>query len=251
MKPFEIVAHRGVPDIYPENTIPAFERAVELGADSIELDVRLASDHTPMVFHYFYLNEITSVSGTIFDYTCEQLRKVHVIGKNGSDTYQIPTLIEVLESIGGRMGLEIEIKGPEPESAKIIANVLSDYKKIWETMEVTSYEPLLLCKFQKECPNIPTDLLFPRSESWMKLDVVAYTAIQSSQLAGARAVHLHPTQLTGEVVDQVRKNNIEIHAWDVNDEQSLKNCAELEITKICTDNFQQAKLFRQNLMMAN
>lgn len=251
MKPFEIVAHRGVPDIYPENTIPAFERAIELGADSIELDVRLASDHMPMVFHYFYLNEITSVSGTIFDYTCEQLRNVHVIGKNRGDKYQIPTLIDVLESIGGRMGLEIEIKGPEPESAEIIANLLSEYKNIWETMEVTSYEPYLLRKFQKECPNIPTDLLFPRSESWMKLDVVSYMAIQHSKMAGARAVHLHPTQLTYAVVDKVRMNDIEIHAWDVNDEHSLKTCVELEISKICTDKFQQAKNYRQNLMMAN
>ena len=251
MKPFEIVAHRGIPDIYPENTIPAFERAIELGADSVELDVRLSSDHTPMVFHYFYLNEITTASGTIFDYTYEQLRNLHIIGKNGTDKHQIPTLMEVLETIGGRIGLEIEIKGPEPESAKIIADILSDYKKIWETIEITSYEPLLLRKFQMECPNIPTDLLFTRSEPWMKLDVVTYMAIQHSKMAGARAVHLHPTQLTSQVIDSIRKNNIEIHVWDVNDGKSLNTCAELEIPKICTDKFQQAKLFRQNLMMAN
>jgi len=251
MKPFEIVAHRGIPDIHPENTIPAFERAIELGADSVELDVRLSSDHIPMVFHYFYLNEITPIQGTIFDYTSEQLRNIHVIGKNGTEKYQIPTLNDVLEIIGGRIGLEIEIKGPEPESAKIIADTLSGYKRIWDTLEVTSYEPVLLRNFQMECPNIPTDLLFPRSEPWMKLDVVTYTAIQRSKLAGARAVHLHPTQLTSEVVDKIRKHKLEIHVWDVNDEQSLKTCAELEIPKICTDKFQQAKIFRQNMILEN
>ncbi len=251
MKPFEIVAHRGIPDIHPENTIPAFERAIELGADSIELDVRLSSDHIPMVYHYFYLDVITSTSGTIFDYTCEQLRNVPINGKNGSEKYQIPTLMEVLEIIGGRIGLEIEIKGPEPESAKIVADALSNHKRIWETIEVTSYEPSLLRDFHLECPNIPIDFIFPRSESWMKLDVVSYAAIQRARQAGARAVHLHPTQLSSQVVDEMGKNNLEIHTWDVNDEQTLKAVADLSIPQICTDNFQQIKNLRQQWMMAN
>jgi glycerophosphoryl diester phosphodiesterase len=251
MKPFEFVAHRGIPDTHPENTLPAFERAIELGADSIELDVRLSSDHIPMVFHYFYLNVIASASGAIFEHTCEQLRDMPIPGKNGTGKYQIPTLMEVLETIGGRIGLEIEIKGPEPESALMVANALSDHKRIWDTIEVTSYEPHLLRKFQMECPGIPTDLLFPQSEPWMKLDVVTYMAIQRARLAGARAVHLHPTQLTSKVVDEIRKNNIEIHTWDVNDEQTLKAVTDLHITKICTDKFQQVKKFSQHLTLAN
>jgi glycerophosphoryl diester phosphodiesterase len=176
---------------------------------------------------------------------------VPIIGKNGTDKYQIPTLIEVLEIIGGRIGLEIEIKGPEPESAIIVANALSNYKKFWETIEVTSYEPYLLRQFQMECPNIPIDFIFPRSESWMNLDVVTYAATQRAKQAGARAMHLHPTQLTSKVVDEIRKNNIEIHTWDVNDEHTLKAVAELDIPQICTDNFQQIKNFRQQLMMAD
>jgi glycerophosphoryl diester phosphodiesterase len=204
-----------------------------------------------MVYHYFYLDVIATASGTIFDYTCEQLRNIPINGKNGTHKYQIPTLMEVLEVIGGRIGLEIEIKGPEPESASIIAEALSDYKRIWETIEVTSYEPLLLRNFRMECPGIPTDFIFPRSESWMKLDVVTYMAIQRARLAGARAVHLHPTQITSEVVDKAGKNNIEIHTWDVNDKQTLKAIADLNIPKICTDNFQQIKYFRQQLMMEN
>jgi glycerophosphoryl diester phosphodiesterase len=251
MKPFEIIAHRGIPDIHPENTIPAFERAIELGADSIELDIRLSSDHTPMVFHYFYLDVLASASGAIFDYTSEQLRGMHINGKNGTDQYQIPTLMEVLDVIGGRIGLEIEIKGPEAESAIMVANALADYKRIWDTIEVTSYEPQILRQFQMKCPGIPTDLLFPRSEPWMKLDVVAYMAVHRARLAGARAAHLHPTQLTSKVVEEIRKNNIEIHTWDVNDEQTLQTIADLGIPKICTDQFQQVKNFRQHLMMAN
>ncbi|MEO8357867.1 MAG: glycerophosphodiester phosphodiesterase [Chloroflexota bacterium] len=251
MRPFEIVAHRGVTDEYPENTIPAFERAIELGADSVELDVRLTSDHVPVVFHYFYLDEITPIHGTIFNYTFKQLKSIEVVGTNKKNKSKISTLSEVLEAIGGKIGLEIEIKGPELESVKIIADTLSNYKSIWDSIEITSYEPLLLIEFQKLCPDIPTDLLLPHSESWMKLDVVTYIAIHRSRLAQARAVHLHPTQLAHEVISNIRKQGIQIHAWDVNDEQSLKTCAELEIQKICTDKFQQAKTFRQSLLLAS
>jgi glycerophosphoryl diester phosphodiesterase len=248
MKTFEIVAHRGVHDVYPENTIPAFQHAIELGADAIELDVRLTSDNVPVVFHYFYLDEITPLTGAIFNYTLEQLKEIEVITHHGNGISRISTFAEVLDTIGGKIDLEIEIKGPEPESAKIIADVLSNHKSIWDTIEVTSYEPLLLRNFQQECPEIPTDLLFPRSEDWMKLDVVTYLAIHRARLAQARAVHLHPTQLTLDVLSEIQKHELQVHAWDVNDEQSLNLCSQLEVPKICTDKFQQAKLFCQNMM---
>jgi glycerophosphoryl diester phosphodiesterase len=61
MHTFEIVAHRGVATQYPENTIPAFLRAIELGADAVELDVRLTKDKIPVVYHYYYLDKIGSL----------------------------------------------------------------------------------------------------------------------------------------------------------------------------------------------
>lgn len=99
---FEIVAHRGIAHEAPENTLPAFERAVELGADSVELDVRLTSDRVPVVYHYFYLNENTAASGAIFNFTLEQLRRVRVFCRdNPAQEGRIPTLVEVLKALGG------------------------------------------------------------------------------------------------------------------------------------------------------
>lgn len=104
MAHLEIVAHRGVPDEAPENTLLSFQRAIELGADAIELDVRLTSDRVPVVYHYFYLDETTSASGPIFNYTLEQLQSVRVLSDQVRGiTGKIPTLQEVLESFGGRI----------------------------------------------------------------------------------------------------------------------------------------------------
>ena len=250
MNLFEIVAHRGISTEYPENTIPAFQKAIELGADAIELDVRLTKDKIPVVFHYYYLDEIITLTGPIFDYEYEQLSQAKYLTRpNDSDSLKIPTLIEVLETIGGKIGLEIEIKGPEPESAIIVGDVLQNFKNLWGSIEITSYETTLLLNIREQCPGIITDLLYPRSEPWMNLDVVAYQAANLSRLAYVRAVHLHPSQLSNEVVDYVRKSGFEIHAWDVNDESAVLQIMEYNITRICTDRFEWAADFRNRMLV--
>lgn len=241
---FEIVAHRGVSSEAPENTIPAFQRAIELGADAVELDVRLTSDGMPVVYHYFYLDEITALSGPIFKYTWDQLQGSRHFS-NGN--FSISTLHQVLETLGGKIGFEIEIKGPEPESSERKAAVLHQFKRLWETMEVTSYEPMLLSDIHRRCPGIATDLLFPLSEEWMKPDVVIYLAIQRAKLAQARAVHLHPTQLSPKTVTSIRQHGIEVHVWDVNDESSLNTIWDLKIPKMCTDKLPEALAFRHRV----
>ena len=243
---FEIVAHRGVPEGVPENTIPSFERAIDLGADAVEFDDRLTADKVPVVFHYFYLQEITSLNGPIFECTYERIKTARFTGEvyQNVDRMPIPTLYEVLELIGGRIGLEIEIKGPEPEAAQIVGEVLINYKHLWDTIEITSYEPALLLSIRQCCPGLSTDLLVPRSEDWMGLDVAAYSALQRARLAQARAVHLHPTQLSLGVVSTIREHGIQVHAWDVNDKRALETVADLNIPKFSTDRFQQALHFR-------
>lgn len=249
MNHFEIVAHRGISIEAPENTIASFQRAVELGADAVELDVRLTSDKIPVVYHYFYLQENTSTMGAIFNFTLEQVRNVQVFCKKNPyvKAGNISTLQEILEMFGGKIGLEIEIKGPEPEAPKIIGNVLNKYKKLWGTIEVTSYEPALLLAIQEICPGLAADLLLPRSESWMKLDVVQYQAIHRSRLAKARAVHLHPTQLSDNIVSSLRQYGIEIHAWDVNDKRALEIIAKYGIQRFDTDKFEQALAYLKRL----
>jgi len=246
MTDFEIVAHRGVTDGAPENTIQAFERAIELGADSIELDVRLTRDQVPAVYHYFYLDELTDLKGPIFGYSFEQLRQARFMAGPGMDEdhFRISTLREVIEVVGGRVGLEIEIKGPEPEAPAMIGEVLRDYRPLWDTFEVTSFEPQLLLSIQEECPGIATDLLYPKSEPWMGPDVVAYTAIHKVRLAKARAVHLHPTQLSQGTVNRIRRAGIEVHAWDVNDRDSLALVMQNQIPVVCTDRLALAMSFR-------
>lgn len=245
-RPFRIVAHRGAPAAdAPENSRAAFQRAFELGADAIELDVRLTRDHVPVVYHYFYLDEITTGSGPIFEHSAQQLRDVRVVGADRLRRgHPIPTLESVLGEFGGRLRLDIELKGPEPEAAAIVGDLLGSVRNLWDTIEVTSFEPSLLRDVRRVCPDITTALLFPLSEQWMHLDVVAYAALQRARISEAQVVHLHPTQLTRDVVKHVRAGHVDVHAWQVNDSEALQLAMDLGVLSICTDDVEQALTFR-------
>jgi glycerophosphoryl diester phosphodiesterase len=94
-----VIAHRGASWEVTENTLPAFERAIELGADYAELDVQMSSDGEPVVFHDATLERLTPLTGRIGARRTEELRDVG-----------IPTLDEVLDLTRGRIGLMVELK---------------------------------------------------------------------------------------------------------------------------------------------
>jgi glycerophosphoryl diester phosphodiesterase len=73
---YELVAHRGHALEFPENTLPAFESALQLGARWLELDVQLSSDHVPMVLHDHTLERTTAATGIVWQRTAAELRQV-------------------------------------------------------------------------------------------------------------------------------------------------------------------------------
>jgi glycerophosphoryl diester phosphodiesterase len=250
----EIVAHRGAPEQAIENTLPAFLHALELGADAVELDVRLTADHVPVVFHYFYLDHLSSYLRPIFLSTWQELRPIKLCrAETPAISGSISSLDEVLEILGGQIGLEIEIKGPEPASVDLVAACIKKHPDALDGLEITSYEPVLLERFQRLLPGVPVDLLIPLSEPWMErkdpseVDVLAYLALQRGRLAGARAVHLHASQLSAGTVNFIRSGGCDVHAWGINDQKSLVSASELKISRWCTDNLPQALLFREEL----
>ena len=96
-----VIAHRGASSEEKENTLPAFERAIELGADFIEFDVQASSDGGLIVFHDLRLDRLTEARGPL---RARPLRELTELG--------IPTLAEVLELTSGRVGVMAELKSP-------------------------------------------------------------------------------------------------------------------------------------------
>lgn len=108
-----VIAHRGYSEVYPENTLAAFEGAIDIGVDYIELDVQMTSDGVIVVFHDNDLKRVTGQEGSISDYTYEQLQQMDA-GSWFQDAYageRIPTLQETLELIrDSRCNVYLEMK---------------------------------------------------------------------------------------------------------------------------------------------
>lgn len=96
-----VIAHRGASAEEKENTLPAFERAIELGADFVEFDVQASSDGGLVVFHDLGLDRLTPARGPL---RARRLAELQELG--------IPTLEEVLELTAGRIGVMVELKSP-------------------------------------------------------------------------------------------------------------------------------------------
>jgi glycerophosphoryl diester phosphodiesterase len=167
-----IIAHRGYRARYPENTLAAFEAAIDAGADMIELDVLLTKDRKLVVIHDEWLDRTTSGRGPVSDYTLSELKALdagswfdpHFRGE------KLPTLEEVLEMVAGRIPINIEIKRSayEPDgSPDAIERQIVDLaarKNALENVLISSFEWRVLERLAvlKEAPAIAVLSQHPR-----------------------------------------------------------------------------------------
>lgn len=120
----EVVGHRGAALLVPENTLPSFEKAIALGCDATETDVRLTADGYLILCHDETVDRTTNGSGKVSELTFEQLRAL-----DAGDGAQMPLLSELLPVIKDRILLLCELKGegtPEPAVATVRAAGLTD-----------------------------------------------------------------------------------------------------------------------------
>ena len=110
----KIYAHRGASAEYPENTMAAFQRAIDLGADGIELDVHLSADGVPVVIHDETVDRTTDVTGPVSAMTAAELGSIDAGRGHG-----VPTLADVLDLVGNTLHVNIEIKSNQAGQAVI------------------------------------------------------------------------------------------------------------------------------------
>lgn len=156
MQPFlRPYAHRGLwGEGVPENSLAAFRSAAEAGF-AIELDVQLSADGVVMVFHDYTLDRVCGQTGRLSDLTADELSRIPL---SGVASECIPTLQQVLEAVGGRVPLLIELKGESGDTRLVPAllKALEGYQGLY-CME--SFNPLLLRAVKKQAPHVVRGLL--------------------------------------------------------------------------------------------
>ena len=122
-----IVAHRGGAGDAPENTLLAFKKAIDLGCDVVELDVRLTKDNQVVVIHDDDIDRTTNGRGKVAKMTLKQIKKF-----NCEEKQKIPTLQEVIDLCKGKIDIYIELKAEKtakPVYDLIIENDILSKKK--------------------------------------------------------------------------------------------------------------------------
>ncbi len=214
----KVWAHRGFSSIYPENTMLAFERAVESGAYGVEMDVHLSSDGFPVVIHDESLLRTCGVDRMVGDCTLEEL--IHTVAsKTQNDRFNvtIPSFEEFcafVKESGTNANVEIKTgivyyPGIEEKVVEIIKKYGIEEKIIFSSFNWLS---LMICK--RLIPSIPCGLLF---EKHMNARHLAFEA------ASLGLEYLHPDFecITDEMVNECRENGIGINSWTINDDRKM------------------------------
>lgn len=157
-----VVAHRGASVELPENTLVAFDRAVERGADAVEFDVRLTADGVPVVLHDPDLDRTTDAAGPVRARTLQELRRVRTDGG-----HEIPTLAEALAALSGRVAVDIELKNlpGEPDFTPDAEPLVEATLDVLESsgfvgpVVLSSFNPASIAHARRAAPDVPTGLL--------------------------------------------------------------------------------------------
>ena len=211
-------AHRGFSGKYPENTMLAFQKAYEAGADGIELDVQLTKDGQVVVIHDEKVDRTTNGTGLVRDYTLEELRKLDAsyiyTGEMGFNP--IPTFEEYCAWVAGTdLVTNVELKTgvyPYPGIEEKVWELLQKYQ-LEEKVIISSFNHFSVLRMKELAPSLKYGLL---EESWL-LAPGAYVAS-----AGVACYHPYHGSLTADTVAEVKSHHIEINTFTVNDEDSVR-----------------------------
>jgi glycerophosphoryl diester phosphodiesterase len=228
-----VIAHRGASARAPENTIAAFELAVALGADMLELDVRLSADDQPVVIHDETLDRTTTGSGWVRDLSLSELKRLDAGAWRGPAFrgQRLQTLGEVLERFRDRVGFAIEIKSGSrryPGIEERVVSLLGTYDVI-ERAKVLSFDPGVLAAVAALEPGLERVVLLPERSPLRPQEITALA------LSGARAVGLPVALATGPHLAAARLACLAVYVWTVNEPPLMDYLIAESVTGIITD----------------
>lgn len=221
-----VMAHRGDSTDAPENTLPAFQAAMDHGADAAEMDVQMTKDGTIIVLHDASINRTSTGHGNVWDVTYDEIKDLD----NGSffspqfaDT-RIPTLDQVIKMCKGKLFLNIEIKrtghdeGIEQKVLDIIKN--NDFQS---QCDITSMDYNTLVTVRSLDSTIQT------------VYTTAVALGDVTDLTAADAFSVETTFVNQTFVRSLRQNGKKLFVWTVNDEDAMQKMVLLGANAIITN----------------
>ena len=227
----KIIAHRGYSSIAPENTLAAFQKAIECKADYIELDVHKTKDDTIVVIHDSTIDRTRSnflKKGKVAEFSYHDLKSVSVGYHDKFETkYQdekIPTLREVLLLAKGEIRVCIEIKTFGIEAA--ILKLVNELEMRNEVI-LFAFDYPILVKIRQFDKTIPILYL---------VDVGDELTVDYAKIIGAGAIGVgNETSISKEFMNFAHSHGVEVWKWTVNEEAEMKHLIEVGLDGIITN----------------
>ena len=223
----DVVAHKGYSTKAPENTLSAFETAIDCGAaDMIEFDVRSTKDGVPVVIHDASILKACGVDKEVYDLTLSELQAyaANYQFTDGSFDEVVPTLEAVLKDCSGRIGLLVEIKASDrsPDLPAQIIDLLRKYGCLDQAViQSGSYEAL--CQVKDVCPEIPCGLI-------MAIGIGSYYDMPNVDFFS-----VEHTFVSESIVQAIHDRGKQIYVWTVNEDVFLEKMRFLGADAIITD----------------
>ena len=224
-----IIGHRGASAVAPENTLAAFHKAIDAGADGIEFDVRLSRDGVPVIIHDETLRRTALRSERIVDLTAEEMQKTNAgswfaLARHlSTDEYRdqtIPTLQQLLEDFSGNDALlYLELKCATSEIRQIVdatSALLETYssgdRTIIECFDLSAIEAM-----KRRTPSLKTAALFEPTLSNPSSLFSAHSLVARAVAAGADEIALHHRLANRRAIEAARKAGLRVVVWTIDD----------------------------------
>lgn len=228
-----IVAHRGDSVNATENTLEAFQSAIDNSANMIELDVQQSADGIPFVFHDSTLSRLSDVTLRVNKLNYNTLR-YFPIGRNrydsGSAVSYIPTFEEALQLCRDQIALNVEIKtnATDTDLVEQVVSLMEQYGFVEGSM-ITSSRYSVLEKVKQLNPNIQTGYI-------MSVAMGSFETMQSVDVFS-----IESSFVTRSLVNRIHAVGKTVAVWTVNDEDDIREMAEAGVDYVITDDVNLAK----------
>ena len=223
----KVMAHRGASTETPENTMAAFQKAIDDMADYIELDVQLTSDGEVIVMHDSNAYRTTGVDENIVNMTYKEVRRLDA-GSWYSDEYKgekVPGLREVLELAQGKIKLNIELKPADngEELARKTVALIEKYNMENDCV-ITSFSSSALSAAKSCDENIRVGYILSAAYG-------DYYDMKNIDFFSVNAAFL-----SKRTIDAIHNSGKQVYAWTVNNKDSIKNLTNKGVDGVITDN---------------
>lgn len=215
--PFLCIGHRGASGHAPENTLKAFELAIDMGCSWIELDV-YSVDGELVVIHDDDVDRTTNGSGAVMSLGFEAVRQL-----DAGQGERIPTLQEVLHLCDRRINVNVELKGPD--TALPVSNLLnSALQDGWDLDQflVSSFDHRELAKAD---PKFNRGALFYKATDY----------VSRAQSLGATAINLHKKLASEEIVAEAHDQKLKVFIYTANTREEMQGLKDMGVDGVFTN----------------